>query len=135
MLNAAQKYDEENLKYLRTFLGNDKVDTFIKFTESIPFKTYEEQKSYRKVEKCLIHMEKFENNRWWTSEKKENLAYYQLRTPVMLIPMDKYIEALKYLLGRPVWTHEIRGNRKNLFLRLKKLLNANRTRKSSEQNQ
>ena len=110
MKNTAHAFNEENIKYLRGILGDEKVDTFILVldpTSDRVISSEDDQKAFETVEKCLKQMEKFGDNRWWTSEDKKVLGYYQLMNPILLVPFDKFHEALEFLLGRPVWTHEM----------------------------
>ena len=76
-------------------------------------------------------MEKFGDNRWWTSEDKKVLGYYQLMNPILLVPFDKFHEALEFLLGRPVWTHEMGLNYEGLKAEAERAFNG--TQDSDEQ--
>lgn len=112
-----KKINEENIKYLRGILGDEKVDTFILVLNPESdrwISSEDDQKSFDTVEKCLEQMEKFADNRWWTSEDKRVLGYYQLMNPILLVSFDKFHEALEFLLGRPVWTHEMGLNYEGL---------------------
>ena len=109
MKKTAHAFNEENIKYLRGFLGDDKVDTFFQVCETMERHitiTDEDLKTHNMVEKCLEQMEKFGDNRWWLSEDKLVLGYYQLLNHILLVPFDKFQKAVEFLLGRPVWTHE-----------------------------
>ena len=114
MSKTAHTFNEENIKYLRGILGDEKVDTFLR-VHQFDTKTMErflktdpeEYETHDTVEKCLEQMEKFGDNRWWLSEDKRVLGYYQLMNPRLLVSFDKFHEALEFLLGRPVWTHEM----------------------------
>lgn len=110
MKKTAHAFNEENIKYLRGILGDEKVDTFILVldpTSDRVISSEDDQKSFETVKKCLEQMEKFGDNRWWNSEDKRVLGYYQLMNPILLVSFDKFHEALEFLLGRPVWTHEM----------------------------
>ena len=107
MQKTAQTFNEENIKYLREILGNEKVDTFLAIGDKPEKGTSEEQKICKTVKNCLEQMERFEDNHWWTSEDKKVLGYYQLMNPILLVSFEKFHEALEFLLGRPVWTHEM----------------------------
>ena len=108
MAKTAHAFNEENIKYLRALLGDEKVDTFLAIGDQPDERVSSQARATcEQVAKCLEHMEKFENNRWWTSEDKRVLGYYQLMNPLLLVPFDKFREALETLLGRPVWTHEM----------------------------
>lgn len=107
MVKAARMYNMENIMYLRRFLGNDNVDTFFVIGDHPERGTHKDRDDCEMVRNCLELMEKFNNNRWWLSEDKNVLAYYQLMNPCPLVPFEKFHEALEHLLGRPVWTHEM----------------------------
>ncbi len=110
MKKTAHAFNEENIKYLRGILGDEKVDTFILVldpTSDRVISSEDDQKSFETVKKYLEQMEKFGDNRWWNSEDKRVLGYYQLMNPILLVSFDKFHEALEFLLGRPVWTHEM----------------------------
>ena len=111
MKKAAHAFSEENIKYLREVLGDKMVNTFFLFEESAVNKTSEDQETYETVKKCLDQMEKFGDNRWWTSKDKRVLGYYQLMNPtILLVPFPKFCEALDFLLGHHVKTLEIARN-------------------------
>lgn len=117
MKKTAHAFNEENIKYLRGILGDEKVDTFILVldpTSDRVISSEDEQESFDTVKKMLEQMEKFGDNRWWLSEDKKVLGYYQLMYPILLVPFDKFHEALEFLLGRPVWTHEMGLNYEGL---------------------
>lgn len=114
MAKTAHAFNEENIKYLRGILGDEKVDTFLAIGDEPERGTSEDQKAIETVKNCLEQMEKFGDNRWWTSEDKKVLGYYQLMNPVLLVSFDKFHEALEFLLGRPVWTHEMGLNYEGL---------------------
>ena len=59
-------------------------------------------------------MEKFGDNRWWLSKDKRVLGYYQLMNPYLLVSFDEFHEALGFLLGRSVSTHEMGLNYEGL---------------------
>ena len=134
MKNTAHAFNEENIKYLRGILGDEKVDTFILVldpTSDRVISSEDDQKAFETVEKCLKQMEKFGDNRWWTSEDKKVLGYYQLMNPILLVPFDKFHEALDFLLGRPVWTHEMGLNYEGLKAEAERAFNG--TQDSDEQ--
>ena len=114
MAKTAHAFNEENIQYLRGILGDEKVDTFFEFGDEHERGTSEHQETCETVKKCLEQMEKFGDNRWWTSEDKKVLGYYQLMNPRLLVSFDKFHEALQVLLGRPVWTHELGLNYEGL---------------------
>lgn len=117
MKKTAHAFNEEDIKYLRGILGDEKVDTFILVldpTSDRVISSEDDQESFDTVRKMLEQMEKFGDNRWWLSEDKRVLGYYQLMYPILLVPFDKFHEALEFLLGRPVWTHEMGLNYEEL---------------------
>ena len=117
MKKTAHAFNEENIKYLRGILGDEKVDTFILVldpTSDRVISSEDDQESFDTVKKMLEQMEKFGDNRWWLSEDKRVLGYYQLMYPILLVPFGKFHEALEFLLGRPVWTHEMGLNHDGL---------------------
>ena len=114
MAQTAHTFNEENIKYLRSILGDEMVDTFLTIGNEPKKGTSEDQENCETVKKCLEQMENFGDNRWWTSKDKKILGYYQLITPIMLVSFDKFHESLEFLLGRPVWTHEMALNYEGL---------------------
>ena len=114
MAKTAYAFNDENIKYLRGLLGNEKVDTFLTIGNEPKRGTSEDQETCEMVKKCLEQMENFGDNHWWTSKDKKILGYYQLMNPILLIPFDKFHEALEFLLGRSVWTHEMGLNYEGL---------------------
>lgn len=131
MKNTAHAFNEENIKYLRGILGDYKVDTFLRFEATTENTTSEDEETYKRVKKCLEQMERFDNNHWWTSKDKKVLGYYQLMNPILLVPFDKFHEALEFLLGRPVWTHEMGLNYEGLKAEAERAFNG--TQDSNEQ--
>ena len=131
MKNTAHAFNEENIKYLRGILGDYKVDTFLRFEATTENATSEDEETYKRVKKCLEQMERFDNNHWWTSKDKKVLGYYQLMNPILLVPFDKFHEALEFLLGRPVWTHEMGLNYEGLKAEAERAFNG--TQDSDEQ--
>lgn len=113
-------------------MGNYKVDTFLRFEATTENTTSEDEETYKRVKKCLEQMERFGNNHWWTSKDKKVLGYYQLMNPILLVPFDKFHEALEFLLGRPVWTHEMGLNYEGLKAEAERAFNG--TQDSNEQN-
>lgn len=114
MTKTAHAFNEENIKYLRGILGDEKVDTFLSIGNEPDRGTSEDQETCKTVKKCLEQMEKSGDNQWWISKDKRVLGYYQLMNSYFLVPIDKFHEALEFLLGRPVWTHEMWLNREGL---------------------
>lgn len=117
----ATTFRGKDIKDLRRILGDTKVDTFLLVLRRKPNTmerylktTDEEYETFNKVKECLEQMEKCGKNRWWNSEDKRVLAYYQLMNPILLIPFDKFHEALEFLLGRPVGIHEMGVNYEGL---------------------
>lgn len=131
MKNTAHAFNEENIKYLRGILGDYKVDTFLRFEATTENTTSEDEETYKRVKKCLEQMERFGNNHWWTSKDKKVLGYYQLMNPILLVPFDKFHEALEFLLDRPVWTHEMGLNYEGLKAEAERAFNG--TQDSNEQ--
>lgn len=97
MAKTAHAFNEENIKYLRGILGDEKLDTFLSFGDDPDRGTSEDQETCETVKKCLEQMEKFGDNRWWTSKDKRVLGYYQLMNPRLLVSFDKFHEALEFL--------------------------------------
>lgn len=117
MKKTTHAFNEENIKYLRGILGDEKVDTFILVLDPASDRVIssdDDQKSFDTVKKCLEQMEEFGDNRWWLSDDKRVLGYYQLMNPILLVSFDKFHKALEFLLGRPVWTHEMGQNYEGL---------------------
>lgn len=114
MTKAAHAFNEENIKYLRGLLGDERIDTFLSIGKEPDRGTSEDQETCETVEKCLEQMEKFGDNRWWLSKDKRVLGYYQLMNPYLLISFDEFHEALEFLLGRSVSTYEMGLNYEGL---------------------
>lgn len=112
-------------------MGDYKVDTFLRFEATTENTTSEDEETYKRVKKCLEQMERFGNNHWWTSKDKKVLGYYQLMNPILLVPFDKFHEALEFLLGHPVWTHEMGLNYEGLKAEAERAFNG--TQDSNEQ--
>ena len=65
MKKTAHAFNEENIKYLRGILGDEKVDTFILVLDPKSdrvISSEDDQKSFDTVKKCLEQMEKFGDN-------------------------------------------------------------------------
>ena len=116
MEKTAHAFSEENIEYLRKILGDYKVKAFLNVEETTENATFEDKEAHRLVKKYLEKMEEFGNNRWWISEDKKVLAYYQLMCQILLVPFDKFHKSLEFLLGRPVWIHERALNYEQLKL-------------------
>ena len=116
MAKTAHAFNEENIKYLRGILGDEKVDTFLSIGDEPDRGASEDQETCETVKKCLEQMEMFGDNRWWLSKDKRVLGYYQLMNlnRCLLVSLDKFHEALEFLLGRPVWIHEMGLNYEDL---------------------
>lgn len=108
MARTTHTFDSENIKYLEGLLGKDKVDTYFRLNQMTDgVQSDEDKKTCETVHTCLTKMQEFGNNRWWASDDKRVIGYYQLMYPCLLVPFSKFHEALEFLLGRPVWTHEL----------------------------
>lgn len=112
MANIAHAFNEENIKYLRGFLGEDKVKIFIrlKVSDGKEASSEAEQKAYQLVNNCLEKMDEFGENHWWESTNPNIRGYYQLNCKTLLISFDDFHKSLEYLLDRPVWTYEFAIN-------------------------
>lgn len=115
MKKPQYQFDEENLRYLRGLLGDEKVDTFLAFGDEPDRGTSEDQKACETVKKCLEQMEKYGDNRWWLSKDKRVLGYYQLMEDYMLLhSFDEFKADLGFLLGHPVTTVDLYVNYEQL---------------------
>lgn len=123
MKQTAQTFDKDNIKYLEKLLGEDEIKVFFRVERRMKEgrKVYKrEKRSYDTVNACLKQMEKDGDNRWWTSKDKRILAYYQLNNERLLIAFSEYMEALEYLLRRPVWDFELAVNKEGIKAEAKK---------------
>lgn len=122
MKKKQQKHlNKENIEYLKRIFAEADIKKFMRMKELRPDvlarwlkNSPEANELHERVQRCLNQMEKFRENRWWASEDKKVLGYYQLMNPLLLVPFDKFHEALEFLLGRPVWTHELGLNYEGL---------------------
>lgn len=46
------------------------------------------------------------DSKWWESVALARAAWLQLNQKLLCMPFDKFHEAVEFLLGRPVYTHE-----------------------------
>lgn len=47
-----------------------------------------------------------DSSKWWESVGMAKAGFLQLHQPLLCMPFEKFHEAVEFLLGRPVWTHE-----------------------------
>ncbi len=106
MKRNVQTYNGEDIKYLRGLLGNEDVETFLRLGNKFLLRASEERKTCERVRKCLEVMEKYGDNRWWLSEDKNVLGYYQLKESLLLVDWHRFVGAVSSLLGRSVYTHD-----------------------------
>lgn len=104
-----KNYNNENVSYLTQLLGEERWNAYL--TASIALAngnpvTDEEWKAHETVINYLDAMEGFGDNRWWTSNDKKVVGYYQLLNPLLLVDFSKFHESVEALLQRSVWTHE-----------------------------
>lgn len=127
MKKTANTFDAENIKYLEGLIGEDKVKTFLRVSSQKDCEqvSEKEQEAYDVINRCLTAMQKFGDNRWWTSDDKKVVGYYQLTNPILLVPFDKFHESVEFLLGRPVWTHEFGLNWEGLKAEAERAFNGN----------
>lgn len=52
-------------------------------------------------------MEKYGNNRWWRSDDPIEVAYHQLKEPILIVSMGYFRDSLDKLFGRPVRETEL----------------------------
>lgn len=133
-----QRQRMANVEYLKGLLRESDIPKWMKMQELRPDtlarwlkNSPEDKKIYDRVERCLSQMERFGDNCWWSSKDKKVLGYYQLSNTILLVPFDNFHEALEYLLGRPVWTHELGLNYYGLVEEAKRAFNG--TQDSEEQ--
>lgn len=127
-----KQLNEENLQYLRELLGNNVIKKFLRMVDKRQDTLARwlnnnpaDKETYETVQRCLNQMEKFEDNHWWTSEDMKTLGYYQLLNPLLLVPFDKFHEAIEILLDRPVFTHEFGLNYDGLKSEAEKAFSGN----------
>ncbi len=107
--------EQRNIRYLRNFLGEDVVSTYLNVfssndTEEIPASSLE---AFKSVRRYLDAMDKYEDA-WWLSRDKTRAAFYQFKEPVLLIPYDTFISGLEELLGHEVNTVRLAMDRSYL---------------------
>lgn len=118
MKQTTHVFDEKNIEFLRTIMGDEKVDIFLSvdrrnwlerfFTSEDVLETYHE------VKKAYEEMERFGENRWWLSEDKRVRSYYQISCSVLLVPIDLLFKGFELVLERKVYSHEFYLNPEGL---------------------
>ncbi len=105
-MNNTTDFDVKNIKYLKKMFGRRAIRVFLRVSNGGAL-SEEEMKTCERVKRCLTTMREFGENRWWLSGDKRLIAYYQFQTDTLIIPMDDFLSAVKSLLGRSVFSHEI----------------------------
>ena len=110
MKSTAHTFNEENIEYLRGYIGNQEVETFLRLEVTTENATPEEKRIHETVKMCLKQMEKDGDNRWWISKDRKVLGYYQFMNPILLVSFEKFHDAFEILLGRSVFVDEMALN-------------------------
>lgn len=97
---------DENMAYLKAFLGKKMYESFILCEKESEKATIEDCSRHKIFKEHLEHMKKYGDNRWWISQNNKVLAYYQTKEPLMLVSLEKYMKALRVLVGHPVYTNQ-----------------------------
>jgi hypothetical protein len=108
-----QSCNDENLDYLAHRLDEEQLTACSKALDALAggkSLTEKQQKAFDLTINSLNEMERFGENRWWTSDDLRVVSYYQFMSPVMLVPFPKFHEAAEFLLQRPILTHEFAQN-------------------------
>lgn len=66
------------------------------------------------IARVVSTLDKYGDDKWWLSDDKRIIGYFQLNEPIIVVPFDKFHEGLEALLCRPVWTHELGLNYEGL---------------------
>lgn len=108
---------DRNLEYLQKFVDKDIMRRYLKVVcnKGTCILSPADIGSYNYVNERLNAMNEFENNRWWLTDDKHSIAFYQLQTDVMLVSSQNFHDALKELLGREISEDEIETKREELI--------------------
>lgn len=108
---------DENLNYLQKFVSKDIMSHYFRVIcrKRAPIISPVDIGSYNYVTECLNAMKNFENNRWWLTDDKHSIAFYQLQTDVMLVSPQVFHDSLEDLLGRQISQDEIETKREELI--------------------
>ena len=75
MKSTAHTFNEENIEYLREYIGDQEVETFLRLEVTTENATLEEKRIHETVKMCLEQMEKDGDNRWWINkDRKDEMA-------------------------------------------------------------
>ncbi len=121
--NNKTNFDEENLEYLRSYLGGETVEDFLAFYEEKRGKV-RNSKNVELVMSFLITMAVAKDNRWWKSPDPRMRAYYQSHCKLWIISYPQFEKDLEILLGRKVSLAEFMVSRKAIMKEVKEAFNA-----------
>lgn len=109
MSNSTFNFSTTNIDYLKEVLSEEDVDTYFRLRNLNDLRDIpdEELEIYDTVKRCLMTMERYDDNCWWLSNDPCVVAYFQVMEPVLLVPFTKFQSALSVLLGHYVWDIEI----------------------------
>ena len=130
--NRRRKLNLAHIEYLKGILREADIKKFLKMKDLQPDtlerwlrSSPEDREIHDRVQRCLNQMQRFGDNHWWESDDKNVIGYYQLMNTILLMPFDKFHEALEFLLGRPVWTHELGLNYMGVVEEARRAFNGN----------
>lgn len=63
------------------------------------------------IDKMLIVMDKYIDNRWWLADDIKRMCYFQLQEKILLIEFEIFHKGVELLLGRGVQTIEFSSMR------------------------
>lgn len=106
--------DQENIMYLKHFLGEENIEVFQRGQETTEGMNEEEKETCEEVKKILDLMQSYGENRWWDSNDGNVIGYYQLMCPYMLVHKNQYVDSVEFLLGRHVSLKEFEKNKEAL---------------------
>lgn len=128
--NQNFKIDEENLSYLWTFLGQDRMEDFYNVVEGKGQK--EDNKNVELVCSCLMAMQKAGDNKWWKSQDPRMRAYYQAHCKVYLVTFQQFQSDLYVLLGKRLNVAEVIAGRNALMKEVEEAFNASLEEKADD---
>ena len=92
-----------SLTYIKEAFGKEYIKIYSRFTKKGIFPSPgKEFQIYSEVKVMLQAMKKYENNKWWLYTELKDKLYFQLKDPVLLIPIDYLQYCAEMVLGRNV---------------------------------
>ena len=121
MTQTTCDFDNENVAYLKGYLGEDKVEAFLRISQMDPKVRQEyllsnpvDGTDYQRIKQHLEQMEGYGCNHWWLSKDQRRIGYYQLMHPRLLVPADQFKKSLETLIGKPIAPIEFGMNMEGL---------------------